>query len=203
MSILRVQSSLHTSSGLPEDRIVTTWFCSTDITGSTFGDIRTAWLNFQDDVVGIYPGTVEQNGHDIKIYDMADVEPRAPIYEGTWDFGTAPAGDPMPSEVALCLSYQAERLSGVNQASRRGRMFLGPLDVDQNDDGRPQAATVSLLVASFVTFVGDLATDLISFGVYSRVLSEFHAAVQCWSDDAFDTQRRRGVAPTSRVTSAL
>lgn len=198
MATLRVQSVLHMTSGLPADSVVSTWFCSTDVVAGTFISIRTAWLNFQDDISVNYPATVAQNGHDIKIYDMADVEPRVPIYEATWDFGSAPSGATLPSEVALCISYQAVRLSGVDQKNRRGRMYLGPLVTGLMASGRPGPATIEAVGDAFETFVAALAADDIVFGIYSRTLEEFHGAVDGWIDNSFDTQRRRGLEPTAR-----
>ena len=54
----------------------------------------------------------------VKAYDLAQAKPRVPIYSATKTATCAISAAPTtPPEVALCLSYQADYLPGVNPAS--------------------------------------------------------------------------------------
>jgi hypothetical protein len=51
---------------------------------------------------------------------------------------------------------------------------------------------------------GKRLTDAnIGYGVYSKVDGLFTPIVQFWVDNAFDTQRRRGSAPSARQILAV
>lgn len=146
----------------------------------------------------------------VKCYDMADPSPREP--KGVYDepfMGATTNHGPLPQEVALCLSYR-----GVNPSlppgRRRGRIYIGPLSfqgiqtapTDPNP-GRPLGTFTNTLRLAAVR----LHTELLAAGwqwvVYSPTASGVGAPVitpitEVSTDDAWDTQRRRGPDPTRR-----
>lgn len=130
-----------------------------------------------------------------KIYDMSDAEPRLPIAQHTI---TLPASTLAgPREVALCLSYYAER----NLPRRRGRMFIGPwykTDMDLRPGGSTRTALQNL--AQGISGLGGANVQWVQ---YSPTTGEFHNVTDYWIDDEWDTIRSRGLKPTLRLTGTV
>ncbi len=107
--------------------------------------------------------------------------------------------NPLPTEVAACLSYVADR----NLPRNRGRIYLGPLGTN----ALVTSAGRVLVSPAFRTALRESAARLqgangqsISWHLYSTVANQMKLITGGWVDDAFDTQRRRGTAPTVRET---
>jgi len=200
MPILRAQVAMNMVSGILEDRPTNVWHFEGLATSTVAGEINTLLTNFYGAVGSLYPGTVAQNGHSLKIYNTEDPEPRAPFYDSTFNLTQAPSGTTLPSEVAMCLSFQADRLSGVNQASRRGRIYFGPIDTVQLDtNGRPTSAAISVLRGAGNSLLTASQAALNStWIIYSPTTGAGTPVDNGWVDNAFDTQRRRGLVATSR-----
>jgi hypothetical protein len=163
------------------------------------------------------------NAHTVTAYSSTDLSGAtpfgSPVGQTSFTIGAAVAGSPFPEEVAAVISYNANLtdvpVSEPNPSPppatirpaqrRRGRMFVGPL----------QAATgteVSGIIRPSPTFRADLclafeqmasafnATDSLYLGVWSRADAEVWQVGEGYVDDAWDTQRRRGVAATTRTT---
>lgn len=153
------------------------------------------------DIAAIFPDTVATSGHDLRMYDLADPEPRAPFLETDWSFASTLSGTPLPSECAIVASYQGERVSGLPQRRRRGRMYLGPLDGNVlTSDGRITSIAYNSVNGAMEDFVNALEVDDITFGIWSTVDEQLVTVRSGWTDNAYDIQRRRGVLPTVRVT---
>lgn len=157
--------------------------------------------------VMLMSGIVDNQHVNTKIYDLTEPEPRAPKYDSTniYTVGVDVAFN-TPLEVACCLSYQGAKVSGLDMASRRGRIYLGPLGDIANGGGSTTTfpAPPSAWVTRIVTAAHQLTVDTIGNGwewvVYSRKNNTSTAIINGWVDNAWDTQRRRGNAPSSRVT---
>lgn len=137
--------------------------------------------------------------------------------------GTKSNGD-LPNEVSVCLSFRntgvtVEDVPGgapgpvgdTRPANRaRGRIYLGPLDASaltmdaSSGDSRPSAAYTALVRAAAKQFLGNatLAHNWV-WAVWSRKGATLNPVNQVSTDDAADTQRRRGIRPTARTTLAL
>lgn len=196
----RVQVVIHTADNTAENFITNTWYCSA-INVSKAEDF---WLALKAGYNTVRPHLnplIAQNGHDVKIYDLGDPEPRAPVSEFQWGLTTATSGSPLPTEVALCLSYQAAKMSGQPQARRRGRVYLGSLNAACVDaQGRP----TSTVLTAWAKFGDDLltASDASAdwtWGQRSTMTVGLAPVANGWVDNEFDTQRRRGRKPTSRT----
>lgn len=190
-------------SGIFADATVMTYHLQVPAGVYTWTTHLAAWEAYMRSLVGFVAGSVAQTGHTLKAYDLADPLPRVPVHTSSWSFAANPTGADLPAEVALCISYQASAISGQSQASRRGRMFFGPLASGANNSGRPAAALVSALASGFELFAETSATASQVVGVWSRTKGTFAAAQNYWVDNAFDTQRRRGLDPSSRTTGAI
>jgi len=202
MAILRAQIQLALNSGTPEDRPVNVLHFDSPTTPAVIADIvghlNTFYSAFQPQLAN----TVAQNGHQIKWYNMDDPAPRAPIAESTFNLAFAPNSAPLPSEIAVCCSFQALRVSGLPQARRRGRIFIGPLGtVILSTNGRPVTSGLNQIKNAADAFLAASQTSTNWKWVVRSVagggtVSEISDG---WLDDAFDVQRRRGVKPSSRV----
>lgn len=219
---LRIQHTLQGDSGLSKDRFVNTFHGTTLINpvGAEFDAIRDAVVNFYNDPVdpgfeGGMSSFANGVGRTVKMYDLAEPEPRTPIY--TWEDTATPwtnsINADLPSEVAVCLSYAGDPASGIPQARRRGRIYIGPLNVawvqtpNTSDGVRPHPP----LVAALLSAAWDLREALLDAGVIWAVYSPTNDTegdggpgsmtpiTSIWCDDAFDTQRRRGNAPSTKL----
>lgn len=218
--LMRCQVTIPLDSGIPEDQLVNTWYFDGD--DAEVGDaayhsaVVTMLTNFYTQIDGvIFPSTVA-TPLKAKIYDMRDPMPRLPEHE--FDINVTPSThEPLPNEVALCLSFAAAAGSGLNMKRRRGRVYIGPICFDASEvvgsQRRPTAAAMEAItdVANTVLSGIDLGSgpppNSVKWAVYSpttdatsSIDDAFNDVVRGWVDNAFDTQRRRGCAPTLRST---
>jgi hypothetical protein len=210
--LVLITASFEHDSGLPQDAVVNTFhfnsLTATSVTGSAMQAIFDQLVDFY--TVAKTPGTAGLTsfysevltGHcDLKAYDLSTPAPRFPVRTGAFNATLGSAGNPLPSEVALCLSYQAAKVSGEDQAHKRGRIYLGPFQDTNtvNDDGTPQNGLVNA-AAGAGKFLRTISVDDDYFWcVRSRVQDTALPVNDGWVDRAFDTQRRRGEKARSRL----
>lgn len=203
MPTLRAQVTVPAVSGVPEDSVQNTWHFIT-----TAGDqptraelIRQELENFYGNARGLLSDEFSWSTPTIKVYDLADTPPRVPILEDTMVVAASTTAQAsLPREVALCLSFQATPLSGTAQASRRGRLYIGPWGVSANDDGRPSSSAMGDLQFAADAFL-DASNTAAEWGwaVWSPTLSSAALVDNGWIDNEWDTQRRRGREATTRL----
>lgn len=161
------------------------------------------------------------------VYDWALPKPRVPILEvaqtGTLQSDT-PNYVPLPHEVSLTVSYKAARVSGSIAARRRGRFYIGPLAISgvATDARNPPSLTQQAFLNVVSTYLNPGSDPFLA--VYSRYThwgldvgehpvkgepppeipanlgASFSLVSDFWCDNRWDTQRRRGPAPTARLT---
>lgn len=204
------------SSNLPGDVAVNTFHFRAD-TGDTptavGNSIRSLLTNFYNAThvsqtldIANYLGTVisrSANAIGLKLYDLTDTQPRLPFYNSPFTLDSPGVTTSLPNEVALCMSYRSTYLSGVPQASCRGRVYLGPLTTSTSQSGANLPATVLTLFAGNVRWAGsklqaDSQASITPWVVWSRKLQRMDDVVAGWVDNEFDTQRRRGEDATTR-----
>jgi len=142
----------------------------------------------------------------VKFFDLSDPSPRVPIYDEPFTISTPATGTTasLPSEVALVSTFYALPESGVPVQRRRGRSFIGPLSAlangtTANTPSRPAQALIEDVALAFETLM-EVSNPDCSWGVYSRADGVVRPVVGGWVDNAWDTQRRRGVSATARET---
>jgi hypothetical protein len=193
---------------IPADAVVNTWGFEITQTPATDahpvieGHLKTfydAWANYRG---ALHAWTLAR----AKWYDLSQPKPRAPIRDQNLALSSAVQTTTLPTEVALCFSFQGTRISGLKQARRRGRVYLGTLATvaQSSSSGRPAAALLTALVTagSALAAACEAATGF-DWVVISNTPTEASFSAQVtdgWVDDAFDTQRRRGSPVTSRST---
>lgn len=198
--MFRLQFIIPMVSQVPADAATNTWH----LNGADYAAITpgvNAIIAFYNTIVGVYPATVAQNNWRLKVYNMNDPTPRAPIVDSNFNLSSAPAGDPLPHECSIVVSWQAERQSGQSQASRRNRVYIGPLDKSLvGTDGRfTTSATDTVRDAAQTLLTASDGAAGWSWVVASSNGGPFEIA-NGWVDNAVDSQRRRGVLATLRDT---
>lgn len=219
MPIFRFDVIIQASSGFPSDAIVNTWHFSKG-SGST-----TDYDNVRDMLADFYASTSTIGGSStqtlasfmptattnatalVRAYEVGATPGAPPDYSSSFNLGARNAGTPLPSEVALCISFQAPREDGVNQARHRNRKYLGPFaSIANGTDGRPVDNLVRTVVSQGrkLAAASDASVTW-EWVIYSPTLGTSIAVDNGWVDNAWDTQRRRGKAPTARTlfTDAL
>lgn len=206
MALLRAQVRLQRVSLTPEDVTVNTWHFNSEGASITTSmtDITTNLNNFYQAADNYLSPVVATTGHTVTYYALSDPIPRAPLRTDTLA-AISPGTTALPDEVAMCVSFKATAASGEPPARKKGRIFIGPLNTTAagttTNGNRPSAACISALQgAGSVLLAASIAATTWEWQVYSRVDDAGHPVVAGWVDNAFDTQRRRGVAPTSRST---
>jgi hypothetical protein len=209
-----VQVIFESDTGLPVDRVVHTFHfinaADTVWSGAQLDEIDLALESFYGTTQA---GTTQEldtfmssrlsGAMTIKHYDLHDAPPRAPI-RTTIAPAIVPGADSLPTEVALCLSYQGQRVSGLPQSRRRGRVYIGPLSVSAlvQATGLPNTAANGVIdtIAACGTFLAGATWSALGtvWGVYSPTDDQGVTVTDGWVDNAFDTQRRRGEKATTR-----
>ena len=194
---------LHTVDAITENYVTNSW-CFTDmLPGTDDAAIVTLLKDFYDDIAAAYwSNLIAQNGHEVKLYDLPGTVPNYPYFEGTFNMASAPSGQALPGEIALCLSFQGVRSAGFPQARRRGRVYIGPLSTACNSGGRPIAAVMTAMGTAAATLRSQAAviSGTGGWAVWSVTDAAPVEVDNGWIDNAFDVQRRRGVDATSRTT---
>ena len=196
------QLILHTEDQSPENYVTNTFCTSGNVIDATES---LALMNaFKAFYISLTPAVLSPSiaklGHECKLYSAGGPKPNYPFYEGKWDLSAAPTGTMMPSEVAICLSFQGTRTAGLPQARRRGRVYIGPVQAGASNLGRPSSTVITALKNAAVSLA--TAIDAVpSAGVWSVWSPTDGTAVPItngWVDNAWDTQRSRGIQRTAR-----
>lgn len=213
-AVARVQHLWPRDNGLLEDTITNTWY----FLGDTFTEVDATEGNILADAVHAFHHSIRSWMSSVltatptsQVYDMADDEPRAPVYEETYA-GSSTASDGLPSELAVVTSFQAAVVSGANMRRRRGRVYLGPLSPacfatsESAGDYRVSSSFVTAIDSAYTTLLATLASNDWVHVVYSptthaggTLLGSVFPVVSAWVDNAADIQRRRGSIATVRT----
>lgn len=201
MATFRAQVCLMPDTGLAADAATNTWYFGADTQlGET--NMKAALNQFYVSVSPLLSSLIDDTTSEVKWYDMADPEPRDPV-DTTPLTGLTLSSGSIPTEVALVLSFQAEKVSGLNQKRRRGRIFLGPLGDFAGD--RPATPLVQLVRDAGSALLlessnGGVGTTEFTWLQHSPTDGLYNEIDSGWVDNEFDTQRRRGRIATERIT---
>lgn len=198
--IYRVMAGLAAPTGLPEDVFINTWHFSVAGADSptTRADAFLALEAFYTEVAPHLPSAMTPL--DYKLYMLSDAKPR-PVELNTPAWVPSGGSGQLPWEVATCLSFYHDR----NIPRQRGRVFIGPLTTAEVSQvggiPKPNAIFRDALLdgAQAIWDYLDTQAEGVEWGLYSPTSGMIHTVDHAWVDDAFDTQRRRGNEPSSRV----
>jgi hypothetical protein len=210
-NVIRAQVVLKGTSGLPKDRFVTTWHFHAPggFTEANRASVSSRLISFfNDDPPGGNSGNValwigqhvNRAASEIRMYDLGqapgDREPA--VVEWTLGGISGSPGLALPAEVALCASFYSDR----NVKRKRGRVYIGPFHTGalqtEGGDGRPTNA-LRLNLVEAIAWLALSSTDT-PLMVLSRVDGVARQVSGGWVDNAFDTQRRRGIKASMRET---
>lgn len=189
----RVQVSLYTLASPFRDVIVNTFYLRV---GGDLGlgpdstlaeDTAALWASEQHNLAGY-------DRVQVRIYDMAAIEPRPIIEEHT---ATRPYAAPGPREVALCLSFFAER----NLPRNRGRLFFGAWSQNQMTE-RPATGTRQQ-VANFAEALSGLGGVNVQWCQHSPTAETFKTVTDYYVDNEWDTMRSRGLRADARTVGTV
>lgn len=199
MSRFFTQTVFQGFSGLPEDQYVNTLAFESNSMAPTEGEVTTMIEAVQalfNGLEGIMSDEIAA-GPLLKIYNIDNPEPRVPLVEAELDVSPSAGTVPLPAEVAICLSFRGGLVSGAPAGRRRGRIYVGPLGTAAlGVGGRPDPTVVGVMEDAVEAFRAELDPEPINHAVWSRAGDNLYDVLEYWTDDAFDTQRRRGLAPS-------
>lgn len=212
----RAMVILQGSSSLPEDRFITTWcfrslgaFAIAAVQARITALLTDFWLTpvGAGSSVDAYIGPQASRAagaSKIVTYDLGEATPRTP-HTATFTLGPplgGTGGVGFPAEVACCLSLRTAHLGPRGL----GRVYIGPLAVGAAfagafNESRPTPAFRTALGAAAARMRTDAGTTAVpmEWGVLSGADGIEYEVLGGWVDDAWDTQRRRGLVATGRT----
>lgn len=225
MALVRVMAIFQGGSNLPEDRFINTFHFSTHpgvaippVGAATFEEVKVGACGrvrdfFQEvltfPALGMMMSPYINRIWNIQAYDLELPPGERTPYVETGNFGAVSHGG-LPEEVAICTTLQG---APPVTPRRRGRLYIGPLgdttnviDVaDATNPARPEDVGASAIVLTINEKCTSLATDSPPFDLHWCIRSvtpseNFVKIVSGYTDNAFDTQRRRGPDTTARQT---
>lgn len=185
---------------LPRNRITNTFHLEHTSGGLGDPDLQ----NMTDDIVELWTTRYGISSYEIqaKAYDT-DAVPNYPRATTTVNAGE-PWLCPHPREVALVLSF-----AGANRGnkSERGRIYLMP-SIAAGGAGGIDMARPSVVAQNWAldfyrvanASLPDLGGVDWKFGIYSPTYKKFTQSRQAWVNDEWDTQRRRGLRESTRLS---
>ena len=197
MGVAKFVVSVSADTILPRDRVINTLYVNDTIAnefpGSTDGH------QLADDLLTIYDtqfsSQVTSRERSVKVYGLG-APPQFPIAEVTRNSGVGPPATPIPREVALCLSYD----NTPNLPRPRGRSDVPAWWLTTSPGNRPATTEMQKLMDLAAAF-GNLGGVDIDWSVHSKVAGTTEKVTNYWVDDEWDTQRRRGLKATRRLTA--
>ena len=229
MANLMVQHSMQHMSGMSADRFINTFHVSTTgaVDAALLAFITAKVKDFYFAPAGGAAASIDTwltavvngPGSTVKIYDMAGPPPHPPLSTDVYQKSVQTGGSSLPEEVACCVTLQASPVPGIPAARLRGRLYIGPFLATAGAGAagaasRPVLGLRNSLINAVATLQASLKahTPSCALQVYSPTIAKsggagaanaWHAVTSASCDDAWDIQRRRGVAPTGKVTIAI
>lgn len=211
---VRCQVTLPNEDTIPSDAAMNTWHFGTNEVdpADALAEIATRLEAFYTlalaDASPCLTGFIEG-----LFYNLAEAPPRVPIGDFNVSFIT-PTGQPLPNECAIVLSYRANPVSGIPAARLRGRIYLGPFNttaVANSTGGAVVDSGTQLGVTTAAEALAAANDSTATWVIFSpttagappwtqpELEAASHEVTGGFVDNAWDTQRRRGIASTVRV----
>lgn len=129
----------------------------------------------------------------VRAYDDEGSPPRAPIGEAFKSKGLAPVST-MNRDIAVCLSFSG----GSGRATERGRLYVPCYVTGIAASAAVASVTMLQKCADLVPILTGLGGVNVDWVVWSSKLRSSKPVERWYVDNAFDTQRRRGIKATAR-----
>lgn len=134
---------------------------------------------------------------NVKAYDAQGTRPVYPQGDYTVNVGVANISS-VNRDVALCLSYYADQ----NRPRYRGRLYLPCNLIGLTPSAARPTTGMQQKVADLVPILSGLGGIDVDWSVYSRTDNAARKVTNWWVDNNWDSQRRRGPRPTSRLSGS-
>lgn len=190
MATHRYQVRLQGLSGLPKDVYENTIYYETGALDTIEGRC--------DDLAAAYdamPLLAGWHGLEVRVYDLAGGQP---IEQHAYP-DAASTGETGPGEVAICLSYATVDDPDASTKRRRGRIYLGPLGAAQVGQHTVSDTQIAAVLDFGEVLAGSGFASATTWMMYSATDHQAVKIESIWCDDAWDTQRRRGLQPSKRI----
>lgn len=205
---------------MAEDQFVNTLYVTTGSTSvaAAAPTITTAVANIWnvtpagelEELARYMSGFINRTQCETRCYDMGTPKPRVPIITPWTMLPQSNVVADMPEEVALCSSFKGDPPA---TARRRGRVYIGPLNTrglladiaGETGPARPVQGFTQIIAKAFKGFASAMSAAGFVWCIQSEATgTPVYVPVKAgWVDNAWDTQRRRGVDATSRFTWSL
>lgn len=221
MPLILARVGLTYTTSLPDDLAINTFaFDNQSATDPITGDLTDLLVNFYTATqattlkVGNYISEVVSRTSGSATVSLAEIVDPGPVvdigptyYVDTWTLPAAGSGGTsvsLPLECAVVNSFKNDSETTVPAARRRGRIFLGPLDIISFSTTGPYPAIQSgcmdtLAQASEALRDAAAAIDC-PWCVWSRADGQLYPVESGFINNEFDTQRRRAADATMRTT---
>lgn len=203
------------STGLPEDRFVNTFHFADDAESMTFDAAADSIAQVLDDfylqpTTGLHAGVTrtvfgllspEIQSLEYRVYRQSDPKPRTAEVRAPGLALPARAAPALPEEVAICLTLH----TAFRSQRGRGRLYIGPLGSGGSVPYFTQAGKVRVQVlhrGAIAEKAADLKANVDTTQLRWVIVSSqgpVNEVIGGYVDDAFDTMRKRGTAPTVRT----
>lgn len=203
--ILKTQVILPYTTLLPRDLTTNTlWWETGGVDSETEADEVVARIRAAYAVIGPRLASLVSRATDIariEGWDWGQPSPRVPIWSVNLPLPNRASNHvDLPSEVAVVCSFRTAYVPGVNRARSWGRVFLGPVCIPTGN----AATNVDTALQTLVRQFGETLMTPIDVGAdvmwvqRSETSGQIGPVLTGWVDNAWDTQRRRGLSATSR-----
>lgn len=205
MPHVSLQAAFEAKTTASEDVMINTWHFDVGTNppnATTLDAINSSLYQFYTALKSFMSSSLMTGNYWTRMYNMADPPPRVPMRETLNTLAGLNGAQALPPEVSMCVSFEAIPLSGVRASSRKGRVFLPPVTVDNlalDAHWGTNIITAAATAANNFLAASDAAPDW-TWVVYSRTRELLGAVIRGWVDNAPDIQRRRGHDPTIRHT---
>lgn len=155
-----------------------------------------------------FNSTVLTGAYEIKVYDLEDPKPRAPIYDRTGQVNGSGINAPVPPQCSVVMSFHSQNQSGVRVQRLRNRIYIGGWGAGALADGgyvhdnivfAIQTAAEDLLAASQASINLSWCTFSPTLAAGSNDIEDgAFPVVGGWIDNSWDIQRRRKINASQR-----
>jgi hypothetical protein len=139
----------------------------------------------------------------MRVYPADEPPLGFPVLSIVWTLGVSNAAGVLPREVSAVGTFHGVLTGDSSDARRRGRVYIGPIDQGSNQQVAGQSRPDSVQMTALRLAMKKLADDPVAplnWTVYSRVGNSHAVVTGGWTDNAWDTQRRRGIDATAKTT---
>jgi hypothetical protein len=158
------------------------------------------WDSLTDDLAAAVATWIGSSSVQVRVraYDDMGTPPRAPLAEAFRNKGQAGASG-TNRDIALCLSFHG----GSGRPSERGRLYAPLYILGIGATGPTASASTQTKVGALASILANLGGVNVDWVVWSQKLRTSVPVTNWHVDNAYDTQRRRGMPASARLSGTV